>query len=127
MAYQDNRSFGGPDDVPLNAPTSDERTLAMLSHILTVVPGVGILAPLIIYILKNRDSQFVAFHSRESLNFQITVFILYFIAVILIIVLIGIFLLWLIGIINIILAVIATIRASENRLYRYPFSIRLIG
>jgi uncharacterized protein len=127
MAYQDNRSFLEADDVPLNAPTSDERTLAMLSHILTVVPGVGILAPLIIYILKNRESQFVAFHSRESLNFQITVFIMYFIAVLLIIILIGFFLLWLIGIINVILAVIATIKASENKLYRYPFSIRIIS
>ncbi|MET0298372.1 MAG: DUF4870 domain-containing protein, partial [Flavitalea sp.] len=84
-------------------------------------------APLIIYILKNRESQYVAYHSRESLNFQITIFILYFIAFVLMIVLIGFFLIWLVGILNVVFAVIATIRASENRLYRYPFSIRIIS
>lgn len=126
MANYSN-SFQGSDDVPFSPPTSDERMLAILSHILTVVPGVGILAPLIIYILKNRESQYVAYHSRESLNFQITIFILYFIAFVLMIVLIGFFLIWLVGILNIVLAVIATIRASENRLYRYPFSIRIIS
>src|SRR4051794_14376103 len=99
MAYR-NDSFLGTDDSPLTQPSADERLMAILSHILAVVPGIGILAPLIIYILKNRESQFVAYHSRESLNFQITIFILYIIAGILMFVLIGFFLVWLIGILN---------------------------
>jgi uncharacterized Tic20 family protein len=126
MAYDDNRSYLGTEDQPVIVPTSDERTLAMLSHILTVVPGVGILAPLVIYLLKNRESAFVAYHAKESLNFQITIFILYFISIILIIVLVGVLMVWVIGIVNVILAVVATIKASENKLYRYPFNIRLI-
>jgi hypothetical protein len=127
MAYQTNTSYLGSDDNPVVNPTSDERTFAILSHILTVVPGVGILAPLIIYILKNKESTFIAAHARESLNFQITIFILYFISFLLMIVLIGFLLVWIIGILNVVLAVIATIRASESRLYRYPFNIRLIS
>ena len=126
MTYQSGNSYLGEDAEPVLRPTGDERTLAILSHILTVVPGVGILAPLIIYILKNRDSAFVGAHARESLNFQITVFILYFISFILMILLIGFFLIWVVGVLNVILAVVATIKASENKLYRYPFSIRLV-
>ena len=98
MTYQTGNTYLGEDADPVIRPTSDERILAILSHILTVVPGVGILAPLIIYVLKNRDSAFVAAHARESLNFQITIFILYFISFILMLVLIGFFLVWVVGI-----------------------------
>lgn len=48
MAYQTGNTYLGEDAEPIIQPTSDERILAILSHILTVVPGVGILAPLII-------------------------------------------------------------------------------
>jgi len=112
---------------PYNTPTSDERTLAVLSHLLTVVPGVGIIGPLIIYILKNKESEFVAYHARESLNFQITIILLYILSVFLMLLFIGVLLIWIVGIVNTVLAIVATIRASENRLYRYPFNLRLIS
>ena len=121
-----SNSILGTEEQPLYTPTSEERTLAILSHILTVVPGIGFIAPLVIYLLKNRESAFVGAHSKESLNFQITIFISYIVAIILVVILIGLFLLWAIGIINVILVVVATIRASENKLYRYPFNLRLI-
>lgn len=112
---------------PYNTPTSDERTMAVLSHLLTVVPGVGILGPLIIYLVKNRESEFVAYHAKESLNFQITIILLYILSIFLMIIIIGVFLIWIVGIINTVLAIVATIRASENQLYRYPFNLRLIS
>ena len=125
MAYE-NSQYLGTEELPPVAPTSDDRTFAVLSHLLTVVPGVGILGPLIIYLLKNKESQFVSIHAKESLNFQITIFILYFISILLVILLIGFLLLWLIGIVNVILAIVAALRASEGKLYKYPFNIRLI-
>jgi uncharacterized protein len=127
MSYPNNPSYLGTEGVPLTTPTSDERMMAMLSHILAIIPGVGILGPLIIYLLKNRDSAFVASHSKESLNFQITVMILYFISIVLMIILIGVLMAWIVGLVNLILVIVATIRASENKLYRYPFNIRFIS
>lgn len=118
-----SNSILGTEEQPLSTPTSEERTLAVLSHILTAVPGIGFIAPLIIYLLKNRESAFVGAHSKESLNFQITIYI---VVIILFLTVIGIFLLWAVGIISIILVVVATIRASENKLYRYPFNFRFI-
>ena len=75
------------------------------------------------YLVKKNESRFVEWHARESLNFQITVAI---IVIILFITIIGILIAWIVGIISLVLVIIATIRASEGKLYKYPFSIRLI-
>ena len=56
----------GTDLNPEYPPTSDEKTLALLAHVLTFVST--LLAPLIIYILKKNDSPFVAEHAKESLQ-----------------------------------------------------------
>ncbi|MDO6433930.1 DUF4870 domain-containing protein [Flavitalea sp. BT771] len=111
------------EDQPGYMPDGDERTLAILSHILAIIPGVGFLAPLVIYLLKKNDSAFVAANAKESLNFQLTIILLY---IILFITLIGVLLFWVVGILNTVLVIVATIRAAENRIYRYPISIRLI-
>ena len=118
---QPNNSFLGTEEQPLLAPTSDEKTMAILSHVLCFV--VWIFAPLVIYLLKKDESSFVAAHAKESLNFQITVMI---ICIILFVTIVGILLLWLVGIFVTIMIIVATIRASEGKLYRYPFTLRLI-
>jgi len=116
-----NPSFLGTETDPGYVPTADEKTMALLSHVLCFVAG--FLAPLIIYLVKKDESPYVASHAKESLNFQITFWIFF---CILFISIIGIFLLWLLGLIATILVIVATIRASEGKLYRYPFSIRLV-
>lgn len=114
-------SILGTEMQPDYVPTSDEKTMAILSHILTFVAA--IIAPLIIYLIKKDESDFVRWHARESLNFQITVLI---ICIALFITIVGILLLWVVGIFSLICVIIATIRASEGKLYKYPFSLRLI-
>lgn len=114
-------SFLGSDESPLTPPTGDEKTLALLSHIITFV--FPILGPLVIYLIKKDESEFVAYHAKESLNFQITIFI---ICLLLFITIVGLLLIWAAGIVFAILIIVATIRASEGKLYKYPFCIRLI-
>jgi uncharacterized Tic20 family protein len=114
-------SLLGQDSTPVVPPTSDEKTLAVISHIVTVVSQ--FIAPLIIYLVKKDESSFVAAHAKESLNFQLTVLIA---IIVLVLTIVGILLLWLIGIYVFVLVIIATIRASEGKLYRYPFTIRFI-
>jgi uncharacterized Tic20 family protein len=113
----------GTEEQPLVTPTSDEKTMAILSHILALVTG--FIGPLIIYLVK-KDSPYVLAHARESLNFQITMTIAYIIAWMLVFILIGFVLIPLIIITNLVFIIIATIRASENKLYKYPLSIRLV-
>ena len=117
----ENSSIFGSDMNPDTAPTSDEKTLALLSHVLTFV--FPLLAPLIIYLIKKDESKFVSDHAKESLNFQITLFIAMFV---LIISIIGIFLTWILGILALVLIIVATVKASEGKAYKYPFCLRLI-
>jgi len=114
------------DEQPFYAPTSDERILGILSHILAIVPGIGIFGPLVIYLVKKDESGFVSANAKESLNFQLTIILAYFISFILMTVLIGFFMAWITGILNTVLVIVATIKASENKIYRYPFNMRLI-
>ncbi len=120
----DTKNLLGDDFTPAVTPTSDERTLAILAHILTIVSS--FIAPLVIYLLKKDESPFVSEHAKESLNFQITMFILYMISFVLMLVLIGFLLIWLLSIANLVLVIIATIKANENKMYRYPINFRLI-
>jgi len=54
-------------------PTEDERTFAMLAHLLQFFAG--FIPPLVIYIVK-RNSRFVAFHALQALLWQVTYFII---------------------------------------------------
>ena len=65
----------------------------------------------------------MAAHAKESLNFQITISL---VCIALIITIIGLLLLWVVGIGALILVIVATIKASENKMYRYPLTWRLI-
>jgi len=112
------------EEYPLSAPTSDERTLGILAHALALVAG--FVGPLIIYLIKKDESQFVAANAKESLNFQLTVLVGIVIGVILTMVIIGALLLGVIGIANLVLVIVASIKASENKIYRYPVNIRFI-
>jgi uncharacterized Tic20 family protein len=55
----------------LAAPTKDERTFAMLAHILQLVAWLW--GPLVIYLVK-RESRFVSFHALQALFLQILFF-----------------------------------------------------
>ncbi len=94
------------------------------------VPAVGhILGPLLIWLLKREQFPEVDEHGKESLNFQLSLFLYAAAIVALCFVLIGIFLLPLLALLhllNVVLVIVASVRASEGRLYRYPLTIRLI-
>jgi uncharacterized protein len=115
-----------PEEYPLFSPTSDDRVLGLLSHLLAIVPGVGILGPLVIYLIKRGQSSFVEENAKESLNFQITMILAFIISGILVVVWIGFVLLAILGVAEVVLVIVATIKASENKIYRYPFNLRLI-
>jgi uncharacterized protein len=113
----------GTEEQPLVTPTSDEKTMAILSHILAL--PTGFIAPLIIYLVK-KDSPYVLAHARESLNFQITMAIALIASWLMVFILIGIALIPLVYLADLVFIIIATIRASENKLYRYPLAIRFV-
>ncbi len=85
-----------------------------------------VLGPLIILLSKGETMPFAAAQAKESLNFQITVWLLGLVCAVLAVVLIGFLLLWILGVVNIVLVIIAAIRVSDGTPYRYPFCLRLV-
>lgn len=104
--------------------TSEEKTMALLSHLLCFV--VGILAPLIIWVIKKDQSAYIDRHAKESLNFQLSVMIYGFISGILCLVLIGIVMLLALGVFTVVCLIIASVKAASGQEYRYPLTIRLV-
>ena len=86
----------------------------------------SILGPLIIWKTKGQSMPFAAEQAKESLNFQITVFLLGLLFALLILALIGFVLLWILGVANLVLVIIAAIQVSDGKPYRYPFCLRLV-
>jgi uncharacterized Tic20 family protein len=85
-----------------------------------------ILGPLIILLAKGDSMPFVASQAKESLNFQITVWLLGLLFALLALLLIGFVFLWILGVVNLVLVIIAAIRVSDGAPYRYPFCLRLV-
>lgn len=109
---------------------ADERTWGMLAHLSAlvgfIIPFGNIIGPLVIWQVYKDRSEYVTFHSKESLNFQITMSIAYVVSIILVVLLIGIALLIVLGIVSLVLFVIAAIKANNGEYYRYPLTIRFV-
>lgn len=119
-----DQNFSQSKEIKYTNVSSDERTLAILVHVLGIF--FWIFPGLIVYLLKKDESPYVAEHAKEALNFQIAITIYYIIGIVLSLILIGILVLIVVGIMSLILCIIATIKASDNVLYKYPLSIRFI-
>jgi uncharacterized Tic20 family protein len=117
---------------PLPATSSNVRTWCVLCHASALlglffhVLG-HILGPLVVWLVKRGESPEIDAYGKESLNFQISMLIYDVIAGILCIVLIGIPILIALWVLNTVLVIIASVKASEGKFYRYPFTIRLLN
>ena len=111
-------------------PTQDERTWGMLAHLTAfsgfLLPLGSVIAPLIVWLVKRDQSEFVADQGKEALNFNLSVLLAGIVCGILVWIFIGIllgvalFFYWLA------MTIVAGIKASEGIRYRYPFALRLI-
>lgn len=115
-----------PPPAPAGEAPSDQRTMALVAHILGIFTG--FIGALIIWLVNKDDSSkpFVVDQSKEALNFQITVAIAYIISSILVVVLIGTLMLAAVWVANLVLCILAAVKANNGEAYRYPFTLRLI-
>jgi uncharacterized protein len=104
--------------------STDDRNIALLVHLGTLF-GV-FLVPLIVWLVKKDESEFVAEHAKESLNFQISLILYIMASAILVFIIIGIFLLFAIIILSLVTVILASVAASKGEMYKYPLCIRFI-
>ncbi len=111
--------------------TSEEKTMAMASHLLTflgyLIPFGNIIGPLVVFLAKKDSSPFIRHHASEALNFQISLTIYLIVSAILIFIIIGIAMIAVLFIVDLICTIIGAIRASDGEGYRYPMTIRFIS
>jgi uncharacterized Tic20 family protein len=142
----------------MSLSSSETRTWSMLCHLSALLmlfySWGAVLGPLIIWLIKRGESPEVDEQGKESLNFQITIYIISLaLSIVLGLIFFGTFGLWnlfgspldvfsgqhillggfgiagLLGVIrllDIILVVVASIRANNGVPYRYPFNFRFI-
>lgn len=59
-------------------PTPDERVMAALAHISVLLPLMGVIAPIVIWVTQKDKSRYVAFQSLQALIYQLTMIIAWF-------------------------------------------------
>lgn len=111
--------------------TQEEKTFGMLAHLSAlaqfVIPTLGsILGPLIIWLVKKDQSEWVNQQGKEALNFNISIAIYAVVAGLLTLVLIGFVLLIALGIFWLVMVIIATVKVNNLEDFQYPLTIRLI-
>jgi len=107
------------------AVNSNDKLLAVLCHGCPLI-GLGLILPLIVYLVKKDEGGFVTDQAKEALNFHITLFIAAVACGMLMIIAIGVFLLPIIGLAALIFAIVAIIKVMEGKPYQYPFALRLV-
>ncbi|MRI89910.1 DUF4870 domain-containing protein [Aggregicoccus sp. 17bor-14] len=102
------------------APTQDEKTWGLLSHLSGIL--LGFLGPLIAMLVKGKESAWINTQAKEALNFEITALLAYTV-IGAITCGFGLLLLWpLVTVFHI----IAAMKANNGETYRYPATLRLV-
>lgn len=105
--------------------TGNDKIWSMLSH-LSLLFGVGIILPLVVYLAMKQESDYAASNAKEALNFHISVYLYAICCIPLAFILIGIPLMIIVGLGSVILGIIAAVKASGGDCYRYPLTLRLV-
>ncbi len=101
--------------------SDDDKNLAVLAHALGFLTWIG---PLIIFLIKNEaKGSFARQEAVESLNFQITVLIVYIVMGITCILAPFTAIVW---VVQLVFCILGAVKASKGEAYRYPLAIRLI-
>jgi uncharacterized Tic20 family protein len=120
-----------PPASPSSISASEIRTWSVLCHASALL-GLffhffgHLLGPLVVWLIKRGDAPEIDANGKESLNFQISMLIYDIIAGILCLIVIGIFILIALWILNTVFVIIASVKTSEGKIYRYPFTIRFL-
>jgi uncharacterized protein len=109
---------------------TNEKTWAMSSHLSAlagfIIPFGNIIGPLVVWLLKKKESALVEKEAKKALNFQISVTIYAIIAFILTFIFIGVILLPAVAMFNIAMIIVATVKTNNGEDFKYPLSLNFI-
>lgn len=100
---------------------NDEKTWSIVSYVAGLF--FDILAPLVAYVLFRDKGPFIAHHTKQHLNFSITLIVIY---VVFIVSIIGWFFFWVPVLYAWVMRLIAAYKASQGEYFVFPFTIQFI-
>lgn len=144
------------ETLPAASPSQSERQWALAAHLAALLLALltswlvgvaGVLGALAVWLLKRDESEFVAGHALEALNFNLSMLIYACVAVAIGIALVGISIITLglgllltipaglvlllavaaIAVLWLVASILAMVAAWNGQPFRYPVSIRLLG
>lgn len=62
--------------------SQDDRIMAAIAHVTVMLPMMGILAPIVIWVTQKDKSRFVAFQSLQALTYQLFMILAWFVGMI---------------------------------------------
>ena len=108
------------------SPSDEEKVLGLVVHLISFA-GAPFLGPLIIWLIKKDESDFIDLHCRTAMNFAITSFICIFASWVSIFFLIGFIVFPLViavyGITGLVCSILGALAAKDGKEYRYPLCI----
>lgn len=114
-----------PYGQPGPAVPGEQNVWAILSHLSIFV--LGLIGPLVIYLIYKDSAPYVRHHAAEALNFHLTLLIAFIVSIVLIFVIIGIPLVIALAVYGPVMGIIAAVKASQGQAYRYPLTIRFVS
>jgi len=110
--------------------TETERNWAMLCHLSAFAtfffPFGGVIGPLICWLSRKDESEWVNMNGKNSLNFQLSILLYIVLAIPLCLIIIGIPIIIILSTLKVICIIIASIKAPKGELFRYPLSIPFV-
>jgi uncharacterized Tic20 family protein len=110
--------------------SESERNWAMLCHLSAFAgfffPFGGIIGPLICWLSRKDESQWIDQNGKQSLNFQISILLYMVLAIPLCIIIVGIPIVIFLVFLKVICIIIASVKASKGEEFKYPVTIPFI-
>ncbi|MGH8046575.1 MAG: DUF4870 domain-containing protein [Chthoniobacterales bacterium] len=122
-----------PPPPPEAPPAMKDNSWALLIHLSPLLclfggtfPGLSIIGPLVLWLIKRADSAYLDEVGKRVLNFQISWMIYFVIAWASFFVLIGFILLPVVAIAWLVYTIIGAVRESNREPYRFPLTIQFL-
>ena len=123
--------------------TPEARQMAMFIYLSGLLAGflssgaLAFVGPLVLWLMKRKESEFIDHHGKEALNFIITmaiagIVLMFFIVPVFVVLTLGIGallvlpLMLALGIYSLVMPIIAAVKANNGEWYMFPFCLRLI-
>ena len=109
---------------------ADAKSWAVLTHLSAFVLFFGIpsvIGPVVLWAIKRQDSDYIDYHGKEAVNFNISFLIYAAVSAVLILALVGLVLLPIVAVTWLVLVIVGAVKAGAGEYYRYPLTIRFIN